>query len=87
MNKNKFSIPVVIFTFKRTDTLERIFPVLKSVNVSKLYIFSDGPRNEEEKSLVENARETILKMIDWEVEVIKMFGDLGDHCRVIGRAP
>ena len=75
MNKNKFSIPVVIFTFKRTDTLERIFPVLKSVNVSKLYIFSDGPRNEEEKSLVENARETILKMIDWECEVVKVFSE------------
>ena len=75
MKTNKFSIPVVLFTFKRVDTLERIFPVLKSANVTKLYIFSDGGRNEEEKALVNKTREQILKMIDWDCEVIKEFAD------------
>ena len=71
--RSSFSIPVVLFTFKRVDTLERIFKVLKEVNISKLYLFSDGGRNEEEKALVEETRIQILKMIDWDCEVIKEF--------------
>ena len=72
---NKFPVPVVLFTFKRSNTVERILKVLKSVNVSKIYLFSDGGRNEEEKALVNKTREEILKMIDWDCEVIKMFKD------------
>ena len=75
MNNNKFDIPVVLFTFKRSNTVERILKVLKEVNISKLYLFSDGGRNEEEQILVNKTREEILKMIDWDVEVIKMFAE------------
>lgn len=73
--KNKFLIPVVLFTFKRSNTVERILKVLKEANVSKLYLFSDGGRNEEEQTLVKKTREEILKMIDWDCEVIKMFAE------------
>lgn len=72
---NKFTVPVVLFTFKRSNTVERILKVLKEVNVSKIYLFSDGGRNDEEKVLVNKTREEILKMIDWDCEVIKMFKD------------
>lgn len=72
---SKFSIPVVLFTFKRSNTLERILKVLKEVNVSKIYLFSDNGRNEEEKALVTKTREEILKMIDWDCEVIKEFAN------------
>ena len=71
----KFNIPVVIFTFKRSNTLERIFNILREVNVSKIYLFSDNGRNDEEKALVSKTREEILKLIDWDCEVIKMFAD------------
>lgn len=71
----QFDIPVVLFTFKRMDTLNRIISVLKEANIKKLYLFSDGPRNEEEKKLVLKTREDILKLIDWDCEVIKMFKD------------
>ena len=76
MKQNKkFNIPVVLFTFKRSNTLERILNVLKEVNVSKLYLFSDNGRNDEEKALVNETRKQILKMIDWDCEVIKEFAD------------
>ena len=68
-----FNIPVVLFTFKRSNTLERIFKVLKEANVSKIYLFSDNGRNDEEKALVTKTRAEILGMIDWPCEVIKMF--------------
>lgn len=72
---NKFQIPVVLFIFKRSNTVERILKVLKAANISKLYLFSDGGRTPEETELVNQTREEILKMIDWEVEVIKMFAE------------
>ena len=68
-----FNIPVVLFTFKRSNTLERIFKVFKEANVSKIYLFSDNGRNDEEKALVTKTRAEILGMIDWPCEVIKMF--------------
>lgn len=70
---NKFNIPVVLFTFKRSNTVERILKVFKEVGVSKLYLFSDYGRNEEEKVLVEQTRKEILEMIDWDCTVIKKF--------------
>ena len=72
MNK-KFNIPVVLFTFKRSNTVERILKVLKEVGVSKIYLFSDYGRNDEEKALVDKSRKEILDMIDWDCEVIKEF--------------
>lgn len=72
---DRFDIPVVLFTFKRFDTVKRIMNVLKKVNVSKLYLFSDGPRNESEKEQVILARNEITKMIDWDCELIKKFSD------------
>ena len=70
---NKFNIPVVLFTFKRSNTVERILKVLKEVGVSKLYLFSDYGRDDEEKALVEQTRREILDMIDWDCAVIKKF--------------
>ena len=75
MNKSSFDIPVVLFTFKRSNTVERILKVLKQVNVSKLYLFSDGGRDEDEQELVNKARIDIMQMIDWKCEVIKMFAE------------
>jgi len=70
-----FNIPVVLFTFKRSNTVERILKVLKEVNVSKIYLFSDNGRNDEEKALVNKTRAEILSMIDWPCEVIKEFAE------------
>lgn len=70
---NKFNIPVVLFTFKRSNTVERILNILKEVGVSKIYLFSDYGRNDEEKNLVDKTREEILSMIDWDCEVVKKF--------------
>ena len=71
--QNSFNIPVVLFTFKRSNTVERILKVLREINVSKLYLFSDAGRDEDEQELVNKARVDIMQMIDWKCEVIKMF--------------
>lgn len=69
----QFNIPVCIFLFKRSESLPRIFDVLRKVKPSKLYLRSDQGRNETEKQEVEKVRNLVLSMIDWNCEVIKDF--------------
>ncbi|MFA5283828.1 MAG: glycosyltransferase family 2 protein [Bacilli bacterium] len=71
----RFDIPVVLFTFKRSSTVLRILDVVREVAPSKIYLFSDGPRNEEESKLVLETRKIILAAIDWPCEVIRCFED------------
>ena len=44
-----FDIPIVIFLFRRTDTLKRIFERLEYIQPRKVYLLADCGRNEEEK--------------------------------------
>lgn len=70
---SKFSIPVCLFLFRRSDTLPRIFEVLRKVKPAKLYLRSDEGRNEEEKKNVEQVRKLALSLIDWDCEVVRDF--------------
>lgn len=71
----KFDIPVVLLLFKRYDAALKIVARLKEAEVSKLYIMADQGRNDEEKALVNQARETVEKAIDWECEVVKNYAE------------
>lgn len=58
--------PIVIFTFNRLDHTKKTIEALKNNYLSKeseLFIFSDGPRNEEEKLKVNKVRK-FIKNID-----------------------
>ncbi|MDR0935021.1 MAG: hypothetical protein LBM03_01790 [Erysipelotrichaceae bacterium] len=75
IEENRFDIPVCLFTFRRLDTVLRIIDVLRKVKPTKVYLFSDYGRDEEEKKQIDNIRPEILKAFDWDCEVIKMFAD------------
>jgi len=68
-----FDIPVVLFVFKRRDTVIRILERISKIQPRKLYILSDEGRNLEEKLLVKDVRETVEALIDWECEVIRNY--------------
>jgi hypothetical protein len=68
-----FDIPVVLFIFKRKDTLKRIIDRIKHVSPCKIYIIADGPRNEEEAVATKEVREYIETLIDWECEIVKNY--------------
>ena len=72
-NIRSMKIPVVLFTFRRTETVLKILAVLREAKIEKLYLFSDGPRNAEEAKDVDCARKTILESIDWPCTVIPVF--------------
>ncbi len=70
-----FDIPVVIFLFKRLDTLERIFSRLAEVRPSKLYLIADQGRNNAERVAAAEVRRGVDALITWDCEVIRNFSD------------
>jgi len=55
-------LPVVLFVFRRMDTLEAIAERIKKYNPPIIYVYGDGPRNESESSDVRGAREEIQRL-------------------------
>lgn len=58
--------PIVLFTFNRLDHTMKTIEALKNNNLAKesnLYIFSDGPRNEDEKVKVDEVRKYLNNII------------------------
>ncbi len=68
-----FDIPVVLFFYKRSYTALQVLNRIAQVRPRRLYLISDGPRNNEERSLIEECRKTIEERIDWDCQVIKNY--------------
>lgn len=66
--------PVVLLIFKRPDTTQKVFDVVRQVQPSKLWIIADGPRNEEEAEKCDKTR-SIVEKVDWDCEVIKDYSE------------
>jgi len=65
-------VPVLLITFKRPETTTKVFEAIRKARPKKLFIFSDGPRNEVEKKKVEEVRKIVSK-VDWDCEVKTSF--------------
>lgn len=79
-----FNIPVVLFIFKRKDTVTKIIDRLSLIKPLKLYLISDGGRNDEEVKLVEDVRISIESLIDWKCEIITNYAksNMGVYNRI-----
>lgn len=71
-----FDIPVALFIFKRYETVIQIIERLREVQVSKLYLIGDGPRNDDERELVLKCRNKIEQAIDWDCEIIRDYANV-----------
>lgn len=81
MNKN-FDVPILLLTFNRLETLKKTFAQIKKIKPSKLYISSDGSRNEKELIQVNEVRLFLENEIDWECEVLKIYQDTNLGCKL-----
>ncbi|MCL2792951.1 MAG: nucleotide-diphospho-sugar transferase [Spirochaetaceae bacterium] len=81
-NKLYFNTPILFLIFNRLDTTKQVFEKIRSVTPSKLYIASDGPRDnrigEDEK--VKTIREYVFNSIDWNCEVKTLFREKNLGC-------
>lgn len=73
MEKNRFDIPVVLMFFKRFDYVVLIINRLRELKPRKIYLLSDGGRNDEEISLINKGRVQVESAIDWDCEVVKRY--------------
>lgn len=84
MNKksNKFIIPVVLFTFRRLDTVKMIMEEIRKIQPQTMYIFSDGHRegNKEEEKKVLEVREYLQKAVTWDCDLTFEFAEKNMGC-------
>ena len=65
----KYDVPIGLFIFKRPDLLKQILDVLKVLEPTKIYAFSDWGRTKQEIRMVEECRELINSSITWNCKV------------------
>ena len=70
-----FDIPVVLFLFKRSETLPAIIGQIRKAKPAKLYLIADGPRNESEAEAVNKCRKLAESLIDWPCTVEKNYAE------------
>ena len=82
MKQKNFDIPVVLFTFKRLETVQLIVEQIKKVEPQVIYIFSDGARAQVEGELarVEEVRDYLNSSIDWKCEKNIVFSENNKGC-------
>jgi hypothetical protein len=69
----QFQIPIVLFFFKREEKTLLVLEQIALIKPKKIYLISDGPRNEIEAERVRECRKRIEEGIKWECEVIKNY--------------
>ncbi|MGM0519944.1 MAG: glycosyltransferase [Campylobacterota bacterium] len=69
--------PIVIFIFKRYDTVLRILDVVRQVEPKDIFLIADGPREsvDGEKELCLQTREIIENAIDWDCKIHKRYSE------------
>ena len=68
MKNYQIDVPVLVIFFARPDTLEKVFESIKEARPSKLLLWQDGPRNENDIPGIEACRK-IFDAVDWDCEV------------------
>lgn len=75
--------PVLFLIFNRPDTTQRVFEAIRKAKPPRLYIASDGARNnkEGEREIVNEVRQYVLNHVDWECDVKTLFREENLGCR------
>lgn len=67
--------PIVLFMFKRKDTLLQIISKVRVANPKKIYLISDQGRNHDEQKQVDDVRRAVESAIDWKCEIVRDYAE------------
>lgn len=81
---NSFTLPVLLITFNRPEHFKRVLDALRTVSPTELYIFQDGPRNDNDRILCAEVRKETEEMISWPCNKHTNFSEHNLGC---GRGP
>ncbi|MBD2119876.1 glycosyltransferase family 2 protein [Trichocoleus sp. FACHB-262] len=72
----QLTTPVVFIIFKRPNTSEKVFEVIRQAKPPKLLVIADGPRNNRPEEAEQCAlTRAIVDQVDWNCEVLKNYSD------------
>ncbi len=77
-----FDVPVLLLTWRRPDTTRQVLEALRPVAPSRLYVASDGPRNEAEAKAVQVTRDLFSEHIDWPCQIKTRFCSENQGCQL-----
>ena len=72
-------VAVLILFFNRPDHLQEVFNEVKKARPSKLLLYQDGPRGEQDIAGIEACRK-VVEDIDWECEVHRNYLKVNQGC-------
>ena len=73
-NPAEVDVAVLLIFFTRTETLARTFAAIRQARPSRLFLYQDGPRNEEEARKIEAAKAVVDdSRVDWDCEVVRNY--------------
>lgn len=77
--KAEVDVAVLCLFFNRPDKFERVFEQVKKARPSKLFLYQDGPRHEDDLAGIQACRK-IAANIDWECEVHRQYCEKNQGC-------
>lgn len=77
-----YRIPIVLFVFRRLDSVKLLMNIIRETKPLKIYVFADGARenHENEAEQVNKVRDYISKAIDWKCESHIIFAKKNKGC-------
>lgn len=72
--------PVVFLIYHRPDLTDQAFNSIKQAKPKQLFVVADGPKDESEVILCQQARE-VTERVDWDCEVKRNYSDVNLGCR------
>ncbi|MBN3943674.1 MAG: glycosyltransferase family 2 protein [Nostoc sp.] len=73
--------PVTFIIFKRPQTTEKVFEVIRQAKPTKLFVIADGPRTDHEGEAEKcELTRAIIERVDWDCEVIKNYSEINLGC-------
>lgn len=72
--------PVAFFIYKRPSATRQSFKKIKNAEPKTLFIIADGPKNTDDKLVVEETRK-IVSEIDWDCQVYTNMSDINLGCK------
>lgn len=82
MEQPKIDVAVLLLFFLRTEKTVKVFDEIRKARPTKLFLYQDGPRasHPDDKAKLEECRNAIESMIDWECEVHRWYQEENKGC-------
>ena len=72
-------VPVLVLFFNRPEPLRREFEIIRQARPSRLLLYQDGPRNDNDLAAMEACRR-VVEQVDWQCEVHRNYQTVNAGC-------